>query len=129
MSQEPTAHPFTASDLLDAILALDALPVPYPRTIYAPRWFVTVCAQVLGARIVRHRRARGVRGRKRALYSAWRPVATAVSPLDRPASIASSEARGMVDTWRAQNPEIVALWKAHSFDARATPAATEDPQS
>jgi hypothetical protein len=61
-------------EIVECVRVLDAQPVPDERWMFVPPWVIRAMARILGAPIGRHRRARGVRGRKRALCKSWRPV-------------------------------------------------------
>lgn len=49
-------------------------PMTRPRYILVPDWFRVALARELGCPVHQHARRAGARGRKRALYAAWRPV-------------------------------------------------------
>lgn len=67
----------TAAEMIDMIVEcgriLDAQTVE-PRYAFAPPWFVRAAAAAMGAPMGRHKRARSMRGRKRAFTRSWRPV-------------------------------------------------------
>jgi hypothetical protein len=75
---ENTSTP-TVAEIVDAIAVLGQVldeqeASPGGRYVVVhPSWLPTI-ARALGVPVGRHRRARGVRGRKRALYASWRPI-------------------------------------------------------